>query len=134
MVAKTNFLEDRVLDRVLRNNADYAYSFPATVYVALFTSDPGEAGSLAGEVSGGSYARQTVAFSAIVASSGTTSNGALITFPTATASWGTVTHIGVVDASTSGNVLYYGALTSSKTVGSGDIINVQAAALSISEA
>jgi hypothetical protein len=133
MTAKTNYLEDRVLDRVLRNNADFAYTFPATVYAALFTADPGEAGTLTSEVSGGSYARQSVAFSAISTGTGTTSNASLVTFPTASASWGTVTHVGIMDASTAGNMLYFGALTASKTVGSGDVVSIQAAAISVSE-
>ena len=132
MTAKTNFLEDRILDRVLRNNADFAYTFPSSVYVALFTSDPGESGSLAGEVSGGSYARQLVAFSAV--SSGSTSNSGALTFPVATASWGTITHVGIMDALTSGNVLYYGALGTSKTVGLGDQLSFAIGTLSVTEA
>ena len=94
---------------------------PGTVYVALFTSDPTDAGT-GTEVSGGSYARQSIAFSS--ASGGTTSNSAKITFPTATADWGTVTHWGLYDASPSGNLLWHGSLSASKAVASGDTVEI----------
>lgn len=132
-MAKTNFLEDRILDLVLRNNADFAYTFPTSVYVALFTADPGEAGAQINEVSGGAYARQLVAFSTIVADSGQALNSGVITFPTATASWGTVTHVGIMDALTTGNMLYYGALGTSKTVGLGDQLSFAISTLTVTE-
>jgi len=87
------------------------------VYVALFTSDPGD-DNTGTEVSGGSYARQSVTFAA--PSGGATSNSGDITFPEATADWGTVSHVGIYDASTDGNLLFHGALTQAKAVYSGD--------------
>lgn len=124
---KSNYLENAMINAVLRNTT---YTSPATVYAALYTTDPTEADS-GTEVSGGSYARQSVAFSA--PSDGATSNSGTITFPTATANWGTITHIGIRDASTAGNLLYYGPLTASKTVGSGDVIKFDPGEIDVAE-
>lgn len=126
--AKTDYLENALLDHVLRNTA---YASPATIYVGLFTTMPADDGTGGVEVTGGSYARQSVTFSA--AAGGSTANSALVTFPTATAGWGTVLGIGLFDASTGGNLLYYGALTASKTVGIGDTISFAASALTVGE-
>lgn len=114
MTAMTNYLEDELIDHVLRN---LAYTSPTTVYAALFTAAPGEAGG-GTEVTGGAYARTAVTFGA--PSAGATDNTADVTFPTATANWGTVTHVAIMDASTAGNMLLYGALTASKVVNNGD--------------
>ena len=93
-----------------------------TYYLALFTADPGESGATTNEVSGGSYARQAVTFG--TPSSGSVSNSAAIEFPTATGSWGTVTHWGLCDAATSGNVWWVGAITTPKAISTGDIYRV----------
>ena len=131
MTAKTDFLEDRVLDRVLKNNAQFAYSFPATVYSGLFTADPTDTGSQAAEVSGGAYARQAISWGTI--SSGSVSNSGAITFPVATAPWGTITHTAILDALTTGNMLYKGALGTAKTVGTGDQVSFAIGALTVSQ-
>jgi hypothetical protein len=115
----SNYLENKVLDHVF---GGVSYTAPATLYVALFTSDPGETGS-GTEVSGGSYARQTVTFTV---TGNQASNTAAVEFPTATGSWGTVTYAAIYDASTSGNLLAYGALTTSKTIASGDVLRIPA--------
>jgi hypothetical protein len=130
MDAKTNYLEDAILNAVLRN---ISFTSPATVYVGLFTADPGEAGSLANEVSGGSYARVAVTFGA--PASGTCANTGILTFPTATVSWGIVTHAAILDVATllSGNILYKGALAASKTVDIGDTVSYAIGALTVSE-
>jgi len=63
---------------------------------------------------------------------GQTSNNGAITFPSPTASWGTVTHFGIFDAASSGNLLFHGALTASKTINSGDAApSFQAAQLAV---
>ena len=98
MAAFSDYLEGAVLDATLRNTS---YSSPSTVYLALFTSDPTDAGS-GTECSGTGYARQAAAFSRTGA---TASNSSAIEFPTAGGSWGTITHFGVLDASSSGNLL-----------------------------
>lgn len=128
MDAKTDYLEDALLDHVLRNTA---YTSPTTVYVGLFTADPTDTGSQANEVTGGSYARQAVTFGA--PSGGTVANTGIITFPTATASWGTVTHAAILDAVSAGNMLYKGALASSKTVDNGDTVSYAIGALTVAE-
>lgn len=125
MTAKTDFLEDRVLDRVLKNNAQFTYTFPATVFAGLFTADPGEAGSQAAEVSGGSYARQSITWGTISAGSVANSSAA--------APWGTITHVGILDLVSAGNMLYKGALGTSKTVGTGDQVSFAIGALTVSE-
>jgi hypothetical protein len=133
MSAVSNFLENKVLDHVLKNTA---YTQPSSLYVGLFTNTSGnaaanlEAGTLTDEVSGGSYARQSAAFSA--ASGGSASTSATITFPAATANWGTITHVAVIDALTSGNVLFWGAVTTSKTIETGDTFQITSGNLTIS--
>jgi hypothetical protein len=133
MSATSNFLENKVLDHVLKNTA---YTQPSSLYVGLFTNTSGnaaanlEAGTLTDEVSGGSYARQSAAFSA--ASGGSASTSATITFPAATANWGTITHVAVIDALTSGNVLFWGAVTTSKTIETGDTFQITSGNLTIS--
>lgn len=123
MAAMSNYLETALVNAVLRNTS---YTSPTTVYVGLFTSDPTDAGS-GTEVSGGSYARKAMAFSS--PSNGATSNSSAVEFDQATASWGTVTHFGLFDASSSGNLLLHGALTASKTIDSGDVFKFATSAL-----
>jgi hypothetical protein len=125
MAEMSNFLEDALINATLRNTT---YTSVATVYVSLWTSDPTDAGS-GTEVSGGSYARTAVTFAA--PSNGVTTNDADVTFPTATASWGTVGWIGINDAATSGNLLYHTALDTSKTIDSGDIFKISTGNLSV---
>lgn len=127
MSAASDYLEDKLLDHVLVNTA---YTSPTTVYIGLWTADNGlESGTLTSEVSGGSYARQSVTFSA--SSGGATSNSATVTFPTATANWGTITHVAVMDSPTTGNVLFHGAVTTSKTIESGDTFQISSGNLDI---
>jgi hypothetical protein len=121
----SNYLENALVNAVLRNTT---YTSPATVYVALFTTDPTDAGS-GTELSGSAYARTAVTFGA--PSNGVTTNSADVTFATATASWGVVTHIGLYDALTSGNLLFHTPLDSSKTIDSGDIFKIASGSLSV---
>jgi hypothetical protein len=116
-VSFSNYLENKVLDHVF---GGVAYTAPTTLYVGLFTSDPGETGS-GTEVSGGSYARQTIAFTVTGSQA---SNTAAVEFPTATASWGTITFAAIYDALSGGNLLAYGALTTSKTIDNGDVFRI----------
>ena len=97
--------------------------------MALFTTDPTDAGT-GTEVSGGSYARQSISWN--TPASGAVTNSADVTFPQATADYGTVTHIGIYDASSAGNLLYHGALSASKSVTTNDTFIVEAGDLSIS--
>lgn len=129
MSAMSDYLENKLVDHILRGTA---FTGPATTYVALFTAAPSDSGG-GTEVTGGSYARVAVTSngtnwantqaSGTGVSSGTsglTSNSSAIAFPAPTASWGTVTHFGIFDASSAGNLLFHGALTASKTVNNGD--------------
>lgn len=125
MSAASDYLENELLDHVLSNAA---YTSPTTVYVGLFTSDPTDAGT-GTEVSGGSYARESASFA--TASGGSASTNADITFTTATANWGTITHVGIYDASTAGNLLFHGAVTTSKTIESGDTFQISSGNLTI---
>ena len=120
----SDYLETKVLDHVFGGTA---YTAPATLYVALFTAAPSDSGG-GTEVSGGAYARQTIAFTT---SGDTTSNTAAVEFPTATANYGLVTHVGIYDASTAGNLMAWAALTSSKTIETGDVFRIPAGDLDI---
>ena len=120
----SNFLETEILDHVFGGNA---YTAPSTMYLALYTATPSDTGG-GTEVSGGSYARQEVAFTV---SGDTATSSAVVEFPTATASWGTITQVGVFDASTGGNLMAYADLSVSKTIDSGDVFRVPAGDLDI---
>ena len=112
MSAASNYLELKVLDHVLGVTA---YTAPTNRFLGLFTANTGlETNAPTAEVSGGSYARQAIAFSAAVA--GASNSSATVTFPAATANWGTITHVAVMDGDTegAGNVLFYGAVTTAK--------------------
>jgi len=125
MAEMSNYLETALINATLRNTS---YTSPTTVYVGLYTSDPTDAGS-GTEVSGGSYARTAVTFGA--PSDGVSTNSAAVEFPQATGSWGTVAYIGILDASTSGNLLYHTALDASKTIASGDVFRIATGSLSV---
>ena len=128
MSAASDYLENKVLDHVLGNTT---YTPAGTLYIGLWTADDGlESGTLTSEVSGGSYARESVTFDA--AASGASDNTATVTFPAATANWGTITHVAIMDAATSGNVLFHGAVTASKTIETGDTFQISAGNLTIS--
>jgi hypothetical protein len=126
MAAASDFLELKILEHTLGITS---YTAPTTTYLALFTSDPTDAGT-GTEVSGGSYARQSISWN--TPASGATTNSADVTFPQATGNYGTVTHIGIYDASSSGNLLYHGALSASKSVETNDTFIVEAGDLSVS--
>lgn len=120
----TNDLETRVLQWALTNGSP---TRPTAWYVGLFTAAPGEAGG-GTEASGGSYAREAVTFTV---SGNLATNSAAIEWPTATGTWGTITHVAVFDALTSGNMLVYASLTSSKTIASGDVLRIPAGDLDV---
>lgn len=125
MAEMSNYLENALINATLRNTS---YTSPTTVYVALYTSDPTDADT-GTEVSGGSYARVAVTFGA--PSNGVSTNSANVEFAAATGSWGTITHIGLRDALTTGNLLYHTPLDTSKTISSGDIFRITTGNLSV---
>lgn len=128
MAGKSDFLEDKFLNHVLRNTA---YTAPVTVYIGLYTGVPTDAGG-GTEVSGGSYARTAATFSA-PSPSGTCTTSADITFPTPSAPWGACTHFGIFDAATVGNLLYWGALSQTETPLSGNIVKFLAGSITVTE-
>ncbi len=141
----TDYLENKLIDALFRN---VGYSIPTTLYIGLFSASPTDTGSQTAEVStsGTAYARQAISSATSTWSatdsptstanpsggtSATTYTLADIDFPTATADWGTVTSIGILDASSSGNMLWYGDLTVPKTVTTDDTFSIVAGNLSV---
>ena len=118
MAALSDYAEKLLLDFLMTTGTA---TRPTAWYVGLFTAAPNDAGG-GTEVSGSGYARQAVAFDAATSGAGTTSNTGAVTFTAAGGAWGTITHIGIFDASTSGNLLWHGSLTASKTVADGDTL------------
>jgi hypothetical protein len=117
----SDFLELELLDHIF---GAAAYTAPATLYVGLFTATPSDAGG-GTEVATGSYARVAVTNNAAnfpAAAAGSKSNGTVITFPMATASWGTITSFGIFTAATAGTLLAWGALTTSRAVANLDVL------------
>lgn len=130
--SKSDYLENELLDHVLGNSA---YSAPATIYVALYTVAPTDSGG-GTEVSGGAYAREAVTNNLTnwpAASGGTKQNGTAITYSQATADWGTVVAFALFDASSGGNMLYWGDLTASKSVELGDTAEFAINGITITE-
>ena len=138
--ALSDYLENKLIDHVFRGTA---YTAPGTIYVALFTSACSDAAG-GTEVSGGSYARPAITSSGSnwantqasgtgvsSGTSGTTSNSGVINFATPSAGWGAVTHWGLYDALTSGNLLVCAALSTAKTINSGDSVSFAAGALTV---
>lgn len=141
MSALSDYLENKLVDQLLRGQTAPTTS---TLYVALLSSAPFDSGGGV-ELSGGAYSRVAVTSSlanwagtqgagTTTASSGTsgnTSNNIAITFPTPTATWGTATHFGIYDASSGGNLLFYGTLTIAKTINASDTVTFPIGSLSI---
>ncbi len=120
----SNEFETRVLNYVFTTSS---VTRPTAWHVALYTAAPNDSGG-GTEVSGGAYARQSVAFSV---SGNTATNSAAVEYPTATASYGTVSHVGVFDAATGGNLIAYAALSASKAIDTGDVFRIPAGDLDI---
>lgn len=127
MAEMSDYLEVALLNATLNGTAFTAVNNP---YVSLHTANPGDDGTGA-EVTGGSYARTTASFATASGTSGLVATDADVTFPTATATWGTVGWIGLWDAASGGNMLYYTALDTSKTIDSGDIFKITASNLTV---
>ena len=120
----SNEFETRVLNYVFTTSS---VTRPTAWHVALYTAAPNDSGG-GTEVSGGAYARQSVAFTV---SGNTATNSGAVEYPTATASYGTVSHVGVFDAATGGNLIAYAALSASKAIDTGDVFRVPAGDLDI---
>lgn len=125
MTAMSDYLENAIINATLRGQDFVA---PPTVYLALFTSDPTDAGT-GTEVSGGGYTRQPISFGS--STDGSCSNVGDIFYPAATAGWGTISHIGIYDAGTAGNLLYYGSLITTKSIAANDQLKVAAGDITV---
>lgn len=122
----SDYLEDKLLKHVFTNTS---YTSPSSLYLALYTVAPSDTGG-GTELSGSGYTRKAVTFSV----SGTTTlatNSAAVEFDAATGSWGTIVAVGVFDASTSGNLLAWSELTTSKAISTGDILRIPSGELDI---
>jgi hypothetical protein len=127
--SKSDYAEAKVLDHL---TGKASFTMP-TAYVGLYTATPSDAGG-GTEVSGGSYARvETAGTDWAAASGGATSNAAAITFPEATANWGTVKQFGLFDDASAGNLLYWGDLTASKPIYTGDTASFAIGEIDITE-
>jgi hypothetical protein len=120
----SNDFETRVLQYIFTTGS---VTRPTAWHVALYTAAPNDSGG-GTEVTGGAYARQSVAFSV---SGNTATNSGAVEYPTATASYGTVSHVGVFDAATGGNLIAYAALSASKAIDTGDVFRIPAGDLDI---
>ena len=136
MAEFSDFYENKIIDHMLRA---VAYTVPSTVYVALFTGSGGlEANNPTLEVSGGAYARLACVLATAVA--GTSYNSAELAFATATANWGTLSHVAIVDHlsnvawGTNVNALMWSPMDATKTIEISDQFKINAGDLDISVA
>lgn len=133
----SDYLEAAVINAVLRGQS---FTAPAKTYIALFTADPTDANVSANEVVGAWYARQDAAQGGTVdsgwtsPSNGVSSNAKVITFPAVTGSQVTVTHFGIYDSLTAGNLLFHGNLATAKTLLVDDVLSFSIGALQIGAA
>lgn len=128
MSSFTDYTEDLVLEWLLTTNSA---TRPTAWYVGLFTAAPSDTGG-GTEVSGNGYARTAATFTVSGTNPTTATNSGAIEFPTATGgNWGTITHIAIFDASTSGNMLAWAQLTTSKTIDEGDVLRIPTGDLDI---
>ena len=137
MAGKTNYTENNLLAFLFRA---VAFPAPGNIYVGLYTTTPtGDDATGGVEVTGGNYSRMAVTRGTSewkdpsTATQGETNNVNAITFPTANANWGTVVGVGIFDAASSGNCLYFGALAASKVVNTNDIFKFNATDLKVTE-
>ncbi len=128
MSGMSDYLENEILDHILGTGA---YTMPSAIYIGLSTGSFGDDAS-GTELNGNGYTRKVMAFDAAVA--GTADNTGAVEFSAATASWGTVSHFGLFDASSGGNLLIHGAFTAAKLINTGDILRIAAGDLDITAA
>lgn len=130
MGALSNYAENKILDHILKNTA---YSRPAHLYLALCKTSPGETGtgSTLDEPSGGSYAR-ILCDDWDAATSRAAANSTALAFAQATAAWGTITHFGICDHLSAGNLIAYGTISPVKVIDNGDNTSVAKGDLDVS--
>lgn len=136
MTAASNYLEEKTLNHILQNVAESgaSYTAPSNVYVSLHTGSPEEDDSGANEITGNDYARTEVTFGNVTVAANvcSVSSNTAVTFPQANGAYSAnVTHIGVYDADTSGNLMFYGELSAQKQVTDGDVFQINSGSLTI---
>jgi hypothetical protein len=119
MAALSDYAENLVLNWLMTTGSA---TRPTAWYVSLHTGSPNDADDGANEISGNGYSRQALTVDAASGTGGTTSNNANVTFTASGGSWGTISHIGIYDASSGGNLLWHGSMTASKTIADGDTL------------
>lgn len=132
-MSNSNYLEQNILSWIAGTDMPAA---PTTVYVALSTADPGEAGTGIAEPAGADgYARVAVTFGGIASGTdaATMSNDIDVAFGPATADWGDITHFAVFDAATAGNMLRHASLSAPVTINNGDSATFAVGALTIAQ-
>lgn len=122
----TNYLEQKLLEATVNNKT---FTGPRNLYVGLYTSDPTENGTAGTEVNNSRYERQVIIFTEPISS--VVSNTNTIKFDATEESYGNITHVGVLDAQTGGNMLFYKALQSAIVAGEGVGIRIQQGSLTI---
>jgi hypothetical protein len=132
MSAMSDYLEGQLIAHIFRTSS---FTKPTTLAVGLFTAAPSDSGG-GTEVTGNNYSRATLNpldanWAAPSSGNGQTSNSGVITFATPSGTWGTVTHFGIFDAASAGNLLFYGSLTISKTINQSDTVSFPANSLTI---
>jgi len=128
MSGYSDYLEQAIINHVLRQST---YTSPSSIHVALFTDDPTDANVTANEVTDSGYARQAASFDAPHATEGYSANSTAITFPAIVDAQTIVTHVGIYDASSGGNLLFSQALNSSKTLEINDVLSFGIGALKV---
>ena len=139
MTAASNYLEEATLKHILQNASTNGAAYDTSsldLYVSLHTGSPGEANDGANEIptSGYNYARVLASFGDVTESSNTVSASSdeTITFGQASANYpADVTHVGIYDAATAGNLLFFGVLSATKTVTAGDVFQINSGSLTI---
>ena len=127
MSALSDYAEKLLLDWMMTNGTA---TRPTAWYIALYTAPPSDSGG-GTEVAGNGYSRQAVTFGAASSPGGTTDNTGSVSFTATGGNWGTITHVGIFDASTTGNMLWHGAMTASRTINDGDTLSFAIGAVTI---
>ena len=128
MSALSDYLELKFLDHF---TGTASTSAPSAVYLGLSTASLQDDNS-GTELTGNNYSRKAITFAS--ASSGSIASNAAVEFDAATGSWGSVSHFGIFDAASSGNLLFHGAFSAAKTIASGDVLKVASGSLTITAA
>lgn len=122
----SDVLEKKLVDHL---TGAASYTAPATLYLGLYSATPSDTGG-GTELTGNGYARQAVTFAAYAANAAESSNAPV--FTAAGGNWANATHVGLFDASTGGNMLWYAAMTAAEQVNDGGTITFSAGAITLS--